>query len=294
MKILIVCVHFPVAAGRHLARAFRRLGHDVRTLGPSSGFHIWGMVVKPEWAWEADFQVGPDGGWMLPADWTPELVITADSGFAIKAEWDCPHVCIGYDNHVRDYRFDGVNYDAFFGAHTWGMRMDEPESHWLPPAYEPEDHYDTGGERDLDVALIGVMYEERQVLVRALADAGLNVLAGTGALYDDYRALYNRAKISLVVPILQDVPHRLLETLAMGCCVLAKPMADAEKMGLRKYRDYVPFRDADDLVRKAIALVQGDKWREYAILGQAAAKPHTWGNRAQQIISTLRSIGLLK
>ena len=31
MNILITCIHYPIASGRYMARAFRRLGHDVRT-----------------------------------------------------------------------------------------------------------------------------------------------------------------------------------------------------------------------------------------------------------------------
>ena len=70
MKILIACIHYPSASGRFIARAFRRLGHDVRTTGPSTGAGIWGIEVDPRWIWTPDFD--PDGAWK------PELIITAE------------------------------------------------------------------------------------------------------------------------------------------------------------------------------------------------------------------------
>lgn len=293
MRILVICAHFPVASGRYIARALRRLGHDVRTLGPSSGNHIWGLMVKPEYAWEADFQVGPDGGWYIAPEWAPELVITADSGYTVRHEWSCPHVCWGVDNHVRDYQFDGVRFDALFVAHSWGMRMGEPNVHWLPAAYEPEDHYDEGRERDIDVALVGVMYEARVALATALNEAGLSVMAGTGPVYDDYRALYNRAKISLVAPIMEDVPHRFLETLAMGCCVLASPMLDAAKMGFVPAVDYWLFTDAESLVREARYLLNSGEWRHVAKRGQRKLAGHTWEARCREMLSISVDMGLI-
>lgn len=295
MKILVSCVHFAVSSGRHITRALRRLGHDVRTIGPAPGNHIWGTRVRPEYIWEPDVSVGGDGGWYIDPAWVPDLVVTADSGWTIKPIWDCAHVCWGCDNHVRAYEFDGVRFDALFVAHTWGLRMGEPNVHWLPPAYEPEDHFDAHTERDVDVALVGVMYEARVALAAALHAAGLNVLAGTGPIYDDYRALYNRAKISLVAPIMQDVPHRFLETLAMGCCVLASEMRDAAKLGFVPAVDYWTFTDAESLVREARWLLSSGEWRHVAKRGQrkALAGGHTWEDRARRMLDISADMGLI-
>jgi len=44
MRVLVVCIHYPVASGRYMVDALKRMGHDVRSIGPSTGAQIWGMA----------------------------------------------------------------------------------------------------------------------------------------------------------------------------------------------------------------------------------------------------------
>src|SRR3990172_12011011 len=235
LRILISCIHWPVASGRYLAHALKRLGHDVRTVGPSTGVGIWNMNVSPQWVWEPNYN--PDEGWR------PDLWITADSHYAYNPQpaLKCPHICFGMDNHVRRYDDLGLKFDAMFLAHSWGARMGEPNVHWCPPGYDPECHVNWHRERPVDIGMLGYPYQERLDMVAAFRAAGLSIVAGIGLIWDDYATFYNGVNISLVKSVNGDLTQRFLETMAMGCCVLADRVKDADKLGFVAVYDYIVF-----------------------------------------------------
>ena len=279
MKILILCIHYPVASGRYIARAFKRLGHEVRTGGPEVGNKIWGIDVDPRHNWPPDFDPARD-------DWQPDLVITADSGYYL--DWrpipETPFVLWGVDNHTRTYHELNQQFDALFLAHSWAARMGEPNTHWLPPGYDPQAHTDLGLERDYDVAMIGIPYPERIQIMQTMQEAGLKVIGKLGALGDDYNALYNRAKIALVKSLCGDLPMRFLENMAQGCCILADPIPDADNLGFLAGTDYWPYETADDAVTAAKSLIVSGAWRNIAAQGKAKVTPHTWDARALEFL----------
>jgi len=284
MKILIACIHYPSASGRFIARAFRRLGHDVRTTGTSTGAGIWGIAVDPRWIWTPDFD--PDG------EWKPELIITADSGYILDWQPDppCPHILWGVDNHVRDY--EGRVYDAMFFAHNWGYRIGEPNTYWLPPAYDPETHVDLHRERDIQVGMMAVPYHSRQTMADRFAQMGLPLTAGVGMLWDDYRDWYNRVKVAVLKSVMGDLTQRFFECMAMGCAVLCDHPKDAEALGFRAYIDYLPYYDDDDAIEKAKRLLENGRWVEFALRGQKTVRLHTWDARALQLLRTMDKIKL--
>ena len=110
MRILIAAIHYPVASGRYIARALKRMGHDVKTVGPNMGNKVWGILVPMRHVWIPDAS-NPDndgfvhgvGGyldyvaWEALGEWKPDLVITADSAFSIRSftlddKLDMPHI----------------------------------------------------------------------------------------------------------------------------------------------------------------------------------------------------------
>lgn len=294
MRILIVCIHYPVASGRYIARALQRLGHEVRTLGPTTGVEVWGMKVKEEHAWQPDFgEITPE----LDA-WNPELVITADSAYSLAGDLGRPHVVWGVDNHARDYRFEGAKIDAYFLAHSWGARMKEPNVYWLPCAYDPEAHVDVGLEREVDVMMVGVAYESRVDILQRMNRAGLNAVGITGALWGDYNTLYNQAKIALVKSAGGDLAQRFFENMAQGCCVLTDHVVDAGNLGFLPGVDYWPYSDAGDAAHQAKWLLKSGRWKDIAANGQRKVKAelpnsdigmHTWDARALQMLSVVTS-----
>lgn len=233
------------------------------------------MRIKPEYIWQPD---------QITLDWKPDLWIHADSAYILDPnEYDFPMVLWGVDNHVRDYT--GRDYALMFLAHSWGARMTEPNAFWLPCAYDPELHFDKGGERDIDVAIVGIPYPERLEIVQKMAEAGLKVSAHVGLLFDEYNDLYNRAKIALVKSLAGDLPMRTFENMAQGCCVLTDFTPDLMKLRIEPYSDVWVYNGVEDAVDAAQWLINSGEWRNVAEKGIEKVKPHTWDSRAQQLIS---------
>lgn len=279
MNILIACPHFAVASGRYYTRAFKRLGHTVKTIGPAMGDQIWGMRIDPQWVWEPE----PPGG-----DWLPDIAINCYHEMILEGRLGgAAKVLIGVDNHVMPYDFPGVSWRARFLAHSWAMGMNKPNTHWLPAAYDPEAFGNQGRERDLDVAMVAVPYDNRMALMHRMVSAGLNVFGAMGLLWDDYNGIYNRAKIALCQSACGDVPTRVFENMAQGCCVLADRQTDLPRIGFVAGVDYWPYDAPEDAVREAKFLLESGRWREIAANGQAKVKPHTWDARAQAVLDKL-------
>lgn len=296
-RILIAAIHYPVASGRYIARAFGRLGHDVRTVGPCTGNQIWVMTVDERHVWKPDFE----GGGLMPSlsasnqafvlnGWKPDLVITADSAYTLQWMTDCPHVVWGVDNHVRDYSMR--EFDHYFLAHHDGpaLPVDENRSDttWLPCAYDRE--YFTPSpipmaEREYDVCMVGVAYPHRIEIIEAMRAAGLRVLAVTGALYEDYARAYQNSRISLCVSAASDLAQRVFETAAMGCVILSDPLADAERLKV----PMATFHNTMDAVATAqeILRLPADTLDRLAQQSINYATPHTWDARAQVVLDTV-------
>lgn len=277
MRALLVYIHYPVSSGEYIKRAFQRLGHDVRSIGPSSGNNIWGMVV--------DFRHSryPDGHLTAHwSDWTPDLIIVCDSAWAYHhpVYQSVPHIVWGVDNHVVDYRQAGIAH--YFLAHNAVsvMDMSAPDVTWLPCATDPEWFTPSPiawADRVYDVAIVGVMYEGRVQAVTALRDAGLNVFAGMGLLYDDYAAVYHNARIALNVSSNHDLSQRIFETAAMGCAVLTDTIPDLD--AIESYPIF-QYGDVKEVVRKAKAIL-----KEAPPVDGKWTWEHTYDMRAKEVVA---------
>jgi len=295
-RILVAAIHYPIASGRYIARALRRMGNDVKTIGPYTGGHVWNMELPESSGWEPDYETVSDFDHPTRAEmkFVPELVITADSAFTlhgVRENMSCQHVAYGVDNHVRDYRV-GIDYDHLFLAHSNGYRIGENNVTWLPCAYDPELHYveTPWNKRPFHAAMIGVVYEERAVIINAMNTAGLRVLAGTGAILDAYRANYNQALISVCRSIKGDLAQRVFETAAMGCLILSDRVPDMDKLGMEDGVHYVGYDTAEEATAKAIEIV--NDWEPERVKSMIDAslewvRPHTWDARCQVILDTI-------
>jgi hypothetical protein len=285
IKILIACIHYPVASGRYAMDAFKRIGCDVRTIGNSTGNVIWGMTVNPKYIWESDGAL--TASW---PDWTPDLVVIMDSAFAYHhpVYADVPHVVYGVDNHVRDYRQAGV--ERYFLGHNAVsiMDMSAEDVEWLPCAYDP--HWFTPSpnpftDREYDVAMVGVPYPNRVAIVEAMQGAGLNVFAGVGLLYDQYRDAYWNSKISLCVSVNSDLAQRVFETAALGCWVLTDAVEDL--LSLDCYDQYETaiygYESVEHAVERAKEILSIED-AQHVMDKQKWYKDHTWDARAQRIV----------
>lgn len=282
MKVLIAAIHYPVASGRYMRDAFKRIGADVRTIGYSTGNVIWNTVVDDRYIWR------PDGDLTTSwDDWTPDLVILMDSAWAYHhpVYADVPHIVYGVDNHVRDYRQPGVA--RYFLGHkaVSVMPMDAPDTEWLPCGYDPQWFTPSPipwAARKWDVAMLGVVYPRRMEIVQALGDAGLNVVVGTGAVYEGYRDIYWDSRISLCVSAAGDVAQRVFETAAMGCAVLTDPLPDLAEIELGVVVE--TFNTPAEAVEKAQGILKHVTDHQVYDLSE-----HTWDARARRIVEWYRA-----
>jgi spore maturation protein CgeB len=108
-----------------------------------------------------------------------------------------------------------------------------------------------------------------------------------GAIYEEYNALYNTAKIALVKSACGDLPIRFFENMAQGCCVLSDYLPDAIKLGFVPGEDFALYNGAEEAAYTAKWLIESGKWREIAANGKAKVQGHTWDNRAEQLLRTI-------
>ncbi len=286
MRLLIICNHFAVCSGRYAADAFTRLGHEVKHVGKPMGRAIWGGEVLARHVWEPDALRYDDYYWMFDdgSEFEPDLTLVMDSDpsvlDSIKPSQHEVIAVYGVDNHVRDYRRDW--FDRYFVGHKavslmpWQDDMTHlpcaADSHYFAPSTIPWE------QRAYDVACLGVMYPQRQLLVEAMQKAGLKVLWGQGLVYEAYAAAYQNARVSLCVSANGDLAQRIFETSRMGNAVLSDPLPDLDAFDGHPVTFY---RSVDE----AVALARGLQMR--GNLGEASARwaaDETWESRAQVIV----------
>lgn len=293
-RILILCTHHAVASGRYMRDAFKRLGHDVRTMGERRGNQIWGLTVKDKYVWTPDYLVRGDG--VIPTlDWRADLVLQMDTEvtWADKVLPGMPRAVFSVDNHVKRVK-ELAHWDKMFLAHHDGPAQPVCEDCgdvWLPCAYDDAAFTPSPlamHERTYDVAVVGVPYERRVKLIAAMAAAGLKVYANTGLLYDEYRDAYHNARISLCVSACGDVAQRIFETASMGCMLLTDYCADFDRLDFHQYGQGMIYESDEEAVRMAkMAIGSPKELKRIASEGQAWARPHTWTARAQTILDTM-------
>jgi hypothetical protein len=280
MRIALMSLHYVVGPPRFMAAALRRLGHDVRTIGPAMGAEIWGMKVDPRYIWNPDG--GPQAYW---PDWRPDLLLVMDlSPYHHLFYHDVPHVIYVVDNHVRNVRQPGITH--YFLGHKHGQMMPAvgQDVTWLPCAYDPTlctPSPIAWAQRRFDVAMLGVAYAPRAQLVQKMMDQGIVVFAGTGILYEEFRNTYHNSRISLCLSLKGDVAMRIFETAALGCVVLSDPCLDYPDLNPQ---GIVLFRTADEAIHSVRYLLAHPQEAEELIVRSSRwVAPHTWEARARHI-----------
>ena len=284
-QVLIVCNHHAVCVARCMRDAFCRLGIDVRTVGPDFGSEIWGMRLEPNRAWKSDGCI--ETVW---PDWTPDLVIyTIQPPFQFNSHYrGIPHVVFTADNHVYNFRQAGIEHYFLAARHSRVMPVDGSQDTWLPCAYDPAVFTPSPipwSKRGYDMALVGVMYPHRLEIVGAMQRAGFKVVAGIGAVYDEYRNIYHNARISLCPSLFGMVGPRIFETAAMGCLVLSDPCPDFQFLSADGIDEYQSVAEAVEKAKHWLANPEAAE--EMIRCSVAWSKPHTWDARAKVILQWL-------
>lgn len=290
-RILLSYIGYPVGAGKFLKKALRHTGHEVIHCGAFTGGTL-------PWKPEQDFSAYADKpDIVLPMQSTyplekvleqsgkVDLIIQCDANFFLTGKASCPNVVWAIDNHVAKY--DAVEFDVFFGAHSWAYGSNQKNFVWLPCAYSPSDHYTTGAKRDADLAFAGVVYQHRLDLLNRLSKVG-RVRAAIGLLGEEYNNMYNSAHMALCLSACGDLPMRVFENAAQGAMIFADYQKDLEKIGLRDGVHYVGFSSPEDAVVKFEQLVANpQRVKTIAESGHAALRNETYEQRVYTIFETL-------
>jgi hypothetical protein len=289
MRVLVVAHWFPLTVAQHFAKAFRQEGNEVVTIGPTWGHWIpWcGGTMLPK-ANLPDITIPP--GTIVRYEKIKEAVGDIDLIFCLEPHplvIDIPKstVSVGQatDNHVRDVFAE--EFDWQFIAHSWGRGADAKNVKWLPCAYDPEENFDMGLERDIDLAMIGCIYQHRFDAVTYLVNHNVTVNLAWGRINPEWNALYNRAKTALCFSYAQDASDRILENMAQGCAVIAdRGIADLEKMGIREMQHYLAFENHAELVEHVEQCRDEDFRQTIVQRAKHALAGQTWQDRIREIV----------
>ena len=295
IKVVISYLAFPLTMANYFIRAFqRREDVELFTTGPFHGDFIpwnYGMHLPHKYVYTPDYCLPANSpNHSLPAQviephlpWTPDLWIQIDSNFHFATR---PHAnvvaLVQPDPHVLDYSVPRGYSDYSFCMQSNYMKLGDI---YLPYAFDPTLHYPQDLPKENDGCLIGLHYENRNLLVYRLRQRGFKIHYSIGEIYDEYARIYNQSKVALSWSTLQDLPCRVWEGMALGLPVLTNRVPDLNNFFVDG-EHYVGFSDVNDAEKKFMMLMADDAMREE--IGQNARrkveKYHTWDARAQEIL----------
>lgn len=218
----------------------------------------------------------------------PDLFIQIASGWNLA---DRPiakvTALVKTDPHCVNYREVKSHSDYSFCMQTPYMTEGDL---FLPYAVDPEIHYPMDMEKKYDACLIGLHYNNRDLLVERLRAKGLNVYYSLGEVYKEYRELYNSSKIALNWSSLLDTNSRVWEAFGMKLPLVTNHTPDLDVWFTRDV-DYLGFDNVDEAVERVVRLLGDENLRKsIATCGHSRIKHQTYDDRVEQI---LKDTGLL-
>lgn len=295
----MLSIWYPLTMSRYFEKALRhREDVDLKTTGPYTANWIpWmgGMTLPMKYAIPPDVPtpVSVDAGElnyemvmaMLPTDWVPDIVLTVGTNIRWKYRPQQGKVIhVGTDPHVLNEFYDLPRKysDIFFNMQAVYSKSGD---RYLPYAYSKYDFYpDDSVSKDIDSVLIGMPYDTRVQWKQRLERAGISVHLENGPVYDEARALYNRAKIGLNWSSLDDLNCRAFELPAMKICPVMNLVSDIGKF-FSQGEDYLGFTNLDEAVERVVwAKEHPIRMQEIAEHGYQTVLPHTYDARCEQIL----------
>ena len=298
MKIIVSGLFYPVTMMGYFIRALeRRDDVELFLVGPYTGDWIpWngGMRLPFKYVKTPDFplpkelaqQVGLAPSFIdsrLP--WKPDLWLQIDAGWWLQRP-DAEVVAhIATDPHVLDYSKQREQCDYFFNMQRSYMK--EGDIH-LPYAFDPTVHRPLDMQKEYDGCLVGLQYETRTQLVRALFEAGYIVEYSIGAVYDEFNVLYNKSRVALNWSSLLDLNARTFEAMGMGIPLLTNRIPALDEF-FEEGEHYLGFDSVPEAVRQFGRFIDVPSSAQY--LADDAYKEviakHTYDHRIQQILDTV-------
>lgn len=299
LKVVLSGIFYPMAILRYFEAAFeRRSDVELWTVGPYTGRQIpWdgGMVLAERYARSPDCPVGRS---IVPTcpfrwaehylPWEPDLWVEIDAGFHFTGRPKSGKVAIiGTDPHVLNYSTQRGLADKFF---CMQKHYQKPTDIYLPYAADPLWHrrIEVKGSA-WDAVLLGIHYQQRDQLVKALEKEGLKVYYGLGPVFDQAHRIYLRTKVGLNWSSLKDLNARVFEILHMGLPLVTNRVPDMGDF-FTEGIDYFGFDTIEEAVKQVLKLLEnGTLAKRLGDSGAYHAAQNTWDHRVDQILEEMVS-----
>lgn len=309
LNVVLSGIFYPMAILRYIERAFkRRTDINLVTIGPYTGSWIpWagGMSLPEKYALPPTIEIpqrydvfqvpiGYAEHRLKEIGFVPDLWVQVDAGFHfVGRPTQGRNVVVATDPHV----FSNDHYprvrpyvDTFFNMQTPYMREGDK---WLPYAYDPEAHRPPTAEeapdKEYDVILMGLLYDQRKHLIEALRAEGLNVYYNLGPIFDEARELYWKSRVAINWSSRDDLNARTFELLALGIPSVQNVVPDTRTI-FPRFSPFLEFSDVQGAVRETKRLLDAEAseqsllYETMSVTGTDAVVSHTWDARVQQIL----------
>jgi hypothetical protein len=215
--------------------------------------------------------------------WKPDLWLQVDAGWHMTGRpQHGKNVIVGTDPHCLDYSYQRSLADTFY---CMQQVYAKPGDVYLPYAYDKEAHYPEEQPQNYDCCLLGLHYENRDLLVKELRKRGVNVLYDLGPVFDERRALECQTPISLSWSSRDDLIARVFEGLAMKRLVVTDKVPDLPKF-FTEDKHLIAFSSLGEAVEKIMHYLNNPaEAQEIARAGYEAVKLHTYDARIGQILN---------
>ena len=295
MNILLAYVWSPYTTAAYYAKAFRAMGHDVRTAGPCDAAR-WA-----DWPEEKRYRLTRphfSGEW---GEWQPDACVWIEAGGDWRADlrpFGAPTIGYFIDSHSRlaQHREAAPLFDKVFVAHKQHVTQVRADAEWLPVACDPDVHTPAvAGEPEYDVAFVGntypgvPMYAERRRLLAMLSER-YKVRVEAGVYFEDMANVYTSARVAFNVSTAGDLNMRVFEAMCAGVPLVADGAEGLRDHGLWGDKRYVLIYESDAYLCSLIdtLLAKPDLGMEIGAAGRAEVLArHTYAHRAVQMLAAL-------
>ena len=299
MKLALAYVHQHQSyLGGLLRRAAKRLGIEVVTIGPKNGSWIGNAPIED--GWEPDIECGHVG---LPVESLGhfDVLINVDQGdgfYLTSTRVPIAH-CFTEGNSGEYER--GVKSGA---AAMWSCMPLKDAGKRIPGLLYLQWGYDSQltwltdcsyshSSRAIDFTLHGSWSERRQAYVDAIASRGLRVDAGPPLSRAEWGQTLRDAKITLCDGDESYLTGRIVDAMASGCLVLAKPSPVMDMIAPRGYVAITPLPDGR-IVPENVADVVMEylPWRKRLPITEQAQQCVAHLSYDNQLLRILGSVGV--
>lgn len=305
LKVVLSGIYYPMAILRYFEGALKRRDDlELITAGPFTGRKIpWkgGMLMEEKYSIRPDFVVPNPPRPRCPVrwiesrlPWSPDLWIQIDAGFAFTGR---PvhglNFIVGTDPHVLDYTNSRRDADLFFCMQKGYAKLGDI---YLPYAYDPIWHgpLEKNQKPEWDVVLLGLHYEQRDLLVKLLRLQGISVKYDLGPAFAEARSIYGKARVGINWSSLEDVNARVFEIMGMGLPLVTNRLVDLDPL-FNESEHYLGFVTAKQGVESVRTLLENPGLADQiAKAGRTAVEPHTWDARVERILSEAQNCGIGK